>query len=169
VRRASTAALAAALALAGGSACAIRDQGEVVLDELDPESYARDVQPIFEARCATLDCHGMTDRPLRLYAETGLRASDDLRDLPMTEAELLANVRAAEAIDSGTPFDEGMMMRKPLAEAAGGVAHEGGDVWQVREEPQAICVAAWLRGESQEPPAQEACLTAAAEVALPPP
>jgi hypothetical protein len=161
-------ALAAGLALVVAGACA-RDQGVVTLDELDPDSYARDIQPIFEARCGTLDCHGVAGRPLRLYAETGLRARDDLRDLPMTNDELLANVRAVEAIDPGSAFDEGMMLRKPLAEAAGGVAHEGGDVWQERDEPQASCVIAWLRGESDDPAAQEACLAAAAEVALPAP
>lgn len=111
----------------------------------------------------------MVDRPLRLYAETGLRASGDLRDLPITEAEILANVRAVQAIDPGTPFADGLAMRKPLAERAGGVAHEGGDVWQTPDEPQARCVAAWLRGESDEPAAQEACVAAAAEVELPPP
>lgn len=165
-RIAALAALAAGLALAG---CSVRDQGVVSLEELDAEAYARDVHPVFEARCATLDCHGVADRPLRLYAETGLRARDDLRDRPMTAEELLANVRAVEAIDPGAPFDRGMMMRKPLAPAAGGVAHEGGDVWRDPAEAQPSCVVAWLRGESQDPAAQEACEAAAAEVELPPP
>jgi hypothetical protein len=163
----ASSALAAALVLVAGG-CA-RDQGVVSLDELDPESYARDVQPIFEARCATLDCHGDVGRPLRLYAETGLRARDDLRDLPMTEEELLANVRSVEAVDPGSPFAEGLMVLKPLAQASGGVAHEGDDVWQDREEPQARCVIAWLSDESDDAAVQEACAAAAGEVALPPP
>ena len=166
-RAAARPALAVALALVGGG-CA-RDQGVVSLDGLDPESYARDVQPIFEARCATLDCHGDAGRPLRLYAETGLRARDDLRDLPMTEDELLANVRSVEAIDPDSPFAEGLMVLKPLAEASGGMAHEGGDIWLDREESQARCVVAWLSGQSDDAAAQEACAAAAAEVALPPP
>ena len=150
-----------------GSACGY-DQGTDSLERFDPDVYARDVQPIFEARCATLDCHGDPGRPLRLFAETGLRMRDDLRDLPITADELLANVGAAEGVDPGAQPARSLILRKPLAEAAGGVQHEGGDLWLDRNEAQVVCVEAWLAGESDEVSARDACVTAAAEVELPP-
>jgi hypothetical protein len=155
----------AALASACGGVGAGDPQALV---ELDQDAYARDVHPILEARCATLDCHGVGDRPLRLYAETGLRAADDLRDQPIDPAELAANVRATEALEPGASPDDALFIRKPLAESAGGVAHEGGDVWTGRDDPQLVCALAWLAGSSDEPAAAAACAIAAEQVALPP-
>ncbi len=153
-----------ALALVTGACGGVAAQGEQPLVELDGDAYARDVHPILEARCATLDCHGVDDRPLRLYAETGLRARDDLRDLAIEGAELEANVRAIQSIDPGAEPSDTLVMRKPL----GGVAHEGGTVWASRDEPQLVCVLAWLSATSDEPDAAGACSLAAEEVALPP-
>ena len=155
----------AALASACGGVGAGDPQPVVDLDEA---AYARDVHPIIEARCATLDCHGVDDRPLRLYAETGLRAADDLRDQPIDPAELAANVRATEALEPGVSPDDALFIRKPLAESAGGVAHEGGELWTGRDDPQLVCALAWLAGSSDEPAAVAACAIAAEEVALPP-
>jgi hypothetical protein len=159
-------ALALAAALTG---CGIDDQGVEPVDAFALDAYARDVHPIFEARCATLDCHGVAGRPLRLFAETGLRLRADLRDLPITEEELFANVKAVEAIDPGAAPERQMILRKPLAEDAGGVEHEGGELWLSRDAPQAACVLAWLSGRSEDPSARDACAAAADEVALPPP
>lgn len=160
----------ALLAIVGlAAACGgIGGEEELPLVELDVEVYARDVHPILEARCATLDCHGVDDRPLRLYAETGLRARDDLRGAAIESAELWANVRAIQALDPGTAPADGLFVRKPLEAAAGGVAHEGGAVWARRDEPQPTCVLAWVSGTSDQSGAAAACRLAAEEVALPP-
>jgi hypothetical protein len=159
----------AALLLLVAAACGnVASDGELPLSDLDDEVYVRDVHPILEARCATLDCHGVDERPLRLYAETGLRAGDDLRDRPIESFELAANVRAIRAIDPGAEPSATLLVRKPLAPAAGGIAHEGGARWTSREEPQVVCVLAWLGGTSDEPEAAAACAVAAGEVALPP-
>lgn len=149
-------------------ACGVAAEGELPLVELDVEAYARDVHPILEARCATLDCHGVDDRPLRLYAETGLRARDELRGLAIEGAELAANVRAIQAVDPAAVPDDGLFVRKPLDAAAGGVAHEGGALWASRAEPQLVCVLAWVSGSSDQPDAATACQVAGEEVALPP-
>lgn len=160
----------AVILLAAAAACSgVGAGGSQPVAELDPDAYARDVHPILEARCATLDCHGVGDRPLRLYAETGLRARDALRDLPIEADELDANVRAVQALEPGVSPAESLFVRKPLAASAGGVAHEGGDLWTSRADPQLVCVLAWLDGASGEPATAEACAVAAAEVALPPP
>ncbi len=158
------------VAFAAAAACGGVGPGDPqALVELDQDAYARDVHPILEARCATLDCHGVDDRPLRLYAETGLRARDELRDQPIEPAELAADVRAIAGLEPGATPADSLFIRKPLAESAGGIAHEGGDVWASRGDPQLVCALAWLAGESGEPAAAEACAVAADEVALPPP
>jgi hypothetical protein len=130
------------------------------------EAYVADVHPILERRCSTLDCHGDPGRPLRLYAETGLRAADSLRGQPITVDELAANVRSLLAVDPETPPAQSMLLTKPLA---GGIDHVGGDIWVNVDEPQPACFLGWLTGKSADPTVAAACRTAAAEVMLPPP
>ena len=158
-------ALALALALALG-ACSGPDPGSQLLAPApDLDAYTRDVHPILEARCGTLDCHGNADRPLRLYAETGLRASDPLRDTPITFAERAANVDAIAGVDDPATVDGHIVLLKAL----GKMKHSGGAVWTRADEPQARCVRGWLAGESASAEVAAACATAATEVALPPP
>jgi hypothetical protein len=157
-----------ALAVLAGACGGVGADRDLPLVELDVEVYAREVHPILEARCATLDCHGVADRPLRLYAETGLRARDDLRGLAIDSAELWANVRAIQAVDPESDPAESLFVRKPLEPAAGGLAHEGGTMFARREEPQLACLLAWVTGTSDQPDAAGACALAAEEVALPP-
>jgi hypothetical protein len=156
-----------AVAIAALAACSPGAGDPPELAALDPVAYARDVHPIFEARCATLDCHGQIDRPLRLYAQTGLRARDDLRDQPIEDSELTANQAAVAALDPGERPADSLVARKPLDDDAGGVAHEGGALWRAGD-AQHLCLLAWLEGRSDEPAAIDACQVAAGEVALPP-
>jgi hypothetical protein len=145
-----------ALVVASGL-CACQDtSGTTPLPTDDVASYATYVQPILEARCATLDCHGEVDRPLRLYAETGLRARDALRDRALDPEELAANVRALAAVDPGATPEASLVISKPLL---GGEAHEGGDLWLAADEPQVVCVRSWLAGSIDV----GACTSAAAE------
>ena len=154
--------LAAALALA---ACTGEPPGEQLTRAGDVATYARDVHPYLEASCATLDCHGDRGRPLRLYAETGLRADAALRGQPITEAELRANVAALIGIDPSAGPDDHLALRKPLSQGEGGIAHVGPKLWRNRDDPGYRCLRAWLSGGSD--PA--ACAAALAPVALPPP
>jgi hypothetical protein len=139
------------------AACAGPDPGSAPAPApLDGAEYAATVQPIVEARCATLDCHGNEDRPLRLYAVTGLRRQDAWRDLPdLMPEELDENVRAASAQDANLILDK----------ALGRMGHEGGAVWMSTGDPQYLCVRGWLT--SMPDPA--ACALADAQVELPPP
>jgi hypothetical protein len=132
----------------------------------DVEAYARDVHPILEARCATLDCHGDPRRPLRLYAETGLRAADELRGTSLTLAELLDNARSLSAVDPDSDPSDSLVLTKPLRAR---VDHEGGDQWRDATDPQPTCVLGWLAGLSPTSATLAACAEARPEVALPPP
>ena len=154
-----------ALGTAVLASCAVAPQAELAHQSAETASYATELHPILEARCATLDCHGDPGRPLRLYADTGLRARDDLRDAPMTDDELAANVAALFGVD---PFAESaaeqLVLLEPLAVSAGGVHHEGDDIWSSREDPGYRCVASFLEGEVD----RAACADARARDALPP-
>jgi hypothetical protein len=126
----------------------------------DVAAYETYVHPILEARCATIDCHGAPGRPLRLYAETGLRASDELRDRPITSAELADNVRSLAAIEPNAAPESSEVISKPLA---GGLFHEGGVVWTSATENQVVCVRGWLAGQSGDATIVAACQAALAE------
>jgi hypothetical protein len=160
--------LAAMLAL---TSCAFPVESETaapVVDAADVDAYERDVHPLLEASCATLDCHGADRRPLRLYAETGRRARADRLPLLVTRDELEANVRALRTLDLGEPDAESaMLLLKPLARSAGGVDHVGGDLWPSREAPGYVCLRAFLLRESDTPAARAACAAAYEEVRLP--
>ena len=68
----------------------------------------------------------MAGRPLRFYAETGLRLRDALRDLPLTPEESQANAASLAALDPEAPPGESLILLKPLDASGGGVEHEGG-------------------------------------------
>jgi hypothetical protein len=143
------------------------EAGQTPLDPPDIAGYQTNVHPIVEARCGTLDCHGDLDRPLRIYAETGLRLRDDLRDQPITAEEIDASARSLLAVDPGVvdPMDR-LVLTKPLA---GFVFHEGGAIWLDPSEPQPTCVAGWLASRLDDPAVADACAQALLEVALPEP
>lgn len=138
--------------------------GEQVVLELDTAGYIAEVDGYVAIGCATLDCHGNAGRPLRLYSETGLRASSD-RDLALSMAELEANVLSFAGVDESPPLQH-LVVLKPLAESAGGLAHVGGDVWADVNDPGYVCVLAWLEGRVGDE--QDACAEARAGVMLPP-
>jgi hypothetical protein len=140
--------------------------GTVPITPGDRAAYVQWVQPILEARCATLDCHGDAGRALRLYAPTGRRLRDDLRvvhddgGLPaLVDEEITANLRSIAAVRD-------LVIPKPLA---GGLGHEGGEQWRSPDEPQVVCVQGWLDGKSADPGVTAACTTARDEVKLSPP
>lgn len=118
-------AVAAALLLAG----CVAEPGEHALPPADYALFAEKVQPILAARCANPTCHGSPGRPLEVYA-VHLHRRDPARvhrDEPLTEAEQRHNFERARAFVLGAegPADC-LLLTKPLAPAAGGVAHGGG-------------------------------------------
>ena len=131
------------------------------LPQLDEPFYAASVQPVVGVTCATLDCHGVGMRPLRLYAADGLRLRDDLRGMPLGLGEVTWNVAAFEAIDpEPVSVDSHVALTKPLSVEAGGLHHLGDPVWTSNADPGYRCLRGWLAGE----PRAEPCAEAAAEL-----
>jgi hypothetical protein len=62
----------AALLAPGCASVDPEDVNAVTCPPGDPASF-ESVSRVLERRCGTLDCHGNTARPLRIYGQTGLR------------------------------------------------------------------------------------------------
>ena len=133
---------------------------EALITEGDcpPLADFKKVSPLLESRCGTLDCHGQTTRPLRLYGQYGLRLEDGSisgnLNQPTTEAEIAANHRSVCGLEpeklslvvAGEAEPESLtMVRKPrLAEK-----HKGGRIWDQGKPPDR-CLVGWIRGDFEE-------------------
>ncbi len=131
------------------SGCAL-PQETVPLPDLDVAFYQDRVHPVVRYTCASLECHGVDGRPLRLYSEDGLRADAALRGRDLSADEAASNVLAFAGVDPAPPTpDEHIALTKPLSVRAGGLAHLGGDLdlWPDVDDPSYRCLRGWLAGD----------------------
>ena len=127
--------------------------------ELDEAYYRCRVQPVFDARCSMLECHGTEERPLRVFSRNRLRLDADpvQLNLPMSDEELVLNRESAVGFVDGEDPHRSMLSRKPLDEDAGGYYHEGrelylaGDVFADEDDDDYQTLLAWVSGESEDP------------------
>jgi len=164
---AKIAAVSLVFAVSAITGCSNTEQGQIPITLGDPDDYAALVQPYVGLRCGSLDCHGDSGRPLRLYAEYGLRMRAELRDEPVAAAEIADNVAAFAGISAGSEpagSPGSLALHKGLAVAAGGFAHAGGDIWDSVDEPGYVCLRGWLDGQSGDPAVADACASAYLEV-----
>jgi len=113
----------------------------------DLEAFEQRVMPHLAERCASGGCHGDPDRPLSLYAP-GAHRADPRRlhlDEPLTQEELVENARRVRAFALTAPVRDTLIVRKPLAPAAGGLWHGGGDVFADERDPGCRELVRWLR------------------------
>lgn len=129
------------------------------------------VSAYLERRCGTLDCHGSTFRPMRIYGRVGLRnpAEDNVTGgKPTTLAELDANYGAVCGVEpekmSQAESDFGASAEKLLVlqKARGTEGHKGGAVVKLGTAGD-DCILGWLRGDMPEKVAT-ACQKAIAEL-----
>ncbi len=86
----------------GGAGCAGVDDVNIDVACGDFETF-RDVSPVLEARCGTLDCHGSIARPLRIYGRLGLRKPIDFEADDDEALLLIAEIDAGEGQDQYFP------------------------------------------------------------------
>jgi hypothetical protein len=79
----------------GGAGCAGVNDVDIQVACGDFETF-RDVSPVLEARCGTLDCHGSIARPLRIYGRQGLRKYVDFAATDAESVALKAEINADE-------------------------------------------------------------------------
>jgi hypothetical protein len=96
---------------------------------LDRQVFASEVLPVFERRgCSSIHCHGSGTHPFPL---TG-GADPDLDFL-----------RAADQVSFVEPAAS-LLLRKPLAEAAGGVPHNAPAIFSTEDDPDFVILARWV-------------------------
>jgi hypothetical protein len=158
----SVAGLLAAAALAAGCGAG-DDSATITLPDYGTVSdFTAYVQPVLAAGCASLDCHGDPGRPLRLYSPNGLRQLDELRGEDESESEMTANMLSIAGLDpEAEQIEDHLLLLKPLAVAAGGFHHVGGDLWADESEPAYRCLHSWFRSGASDAEAQAVCQMAA--------
>ena len=144
--------LAAAAALVAVQiACVdVEDTEPLSIGPLD--TFASEVSPALSNRCASSACHGRPDRALALYAPGAHRLEPSQRflDAPLTSDELTINAYQVAAFATAETASEALVLRKPLAEDAGGAWHGGGTVFDTAEDPLHASLVVWL--EARGPP-----------------
>ncbi len=124
----------------------------------DPDLYREAVQPYVQKRCGTLDCHGNSNRPLRIYGQFGLRhpaESNFPGGEPTTTIEADANYLSACGVEPelmsrslenlGASADQ----LKFVAKARGQLNHKGGKVVD-EGDPGDNCLMGWIGTISNE-------------------
>ncbi len=131
------------------------------------------ISSVVERRCGTLDCHGSTYRPLKIYGQIGLRRPEEpgstnvksYKDYysggsePTTQAELFDNYLSLiglepELLDAvvaktGSP-DTLTLVRKPRLREK----HKGGLIWNPSD-PGDLCLIKWLTGSEDTAPCDQ--------------
>ncbi|MCC6623909.1 MAG: hypothetical protein IT385_21805 [Deltaproteobacteria bacterium] len=111
------------------------------------EAWVAEVQPVLAARCAEPTCHGSSSRALEVFA-LGLHRMDPRavhRADPLTDAELRAGFLSSCGflVDIARP-EASLLLRKPLARAAGGAGHAGGVVFEDTSDRDYRALSAWV-------------------------
>ena len=96
----------------------------------DLDAFRCEAYPVLLRDCGFASCHGNEDRLFqvfgpgrkRLNAETGLACAPEPAELERSYSRALSFLRPS------APFDESLLLRKPLARGAGGAGHMGVDV-----------------------------------------
>ena len=131
------------------------------------------ISSVLERRCGTLDCHGSTYRPLKIYGQIGLRRPEPVGSTnvksykdyysggsePTTEAELFDNYLSViglepeilEAVVTKKEPPEALtLVRKPRLREK----HKGGLIWTASD-PGDLCLLNWLTGIEDTAPCDQ--------------
>jgi hypothetical protein len=166
------AAVLAVLAVLAAVACASFPGEDDRTRTVGPDSTAfkTDVNPVFERRCSTLDCHGHVGRPMRLYGANGLRLPNDAGVGPgggaTTQDEIKANYFGIIALEpdkmqeivksKGDPLE--LLLLKKALNLDG--AHKGGPAI-FRQDDAERCISGWIKGQIASTEWSDACKRAA--------
>jgi hypothetical protein len=138
---------------------------EIVAPPFDPNTF-RPFSSVMERRCGTLDCHGQTSRPLRIFGQYGLRrpepeGSPNVENYaeyysggkePTTLVELEDNYRSICALEPELVADVFAKKSSPdvltiVRKARLREKHKGGLLWN-KGEAGDVCMTNWLTGNA---------------------
>jgi hypothetical protein len=151
-----------ALTLSLICACSSADSKPTAVKR-DFKLFQREVYPVLLRDCGFPACHGAKERFFRVWGPGRSRLPTDKGlpeafDLP-TGDELSASYGLAlSMIDGGQP-SRSLLLRKPLAVAAGGAGHlgvdaYGRDIYRTAEDSGFLAIARWVYAEPSTQPAQ---------------
>jgi hypothetical protein len=107
-------------------------------DDASYQGFVRDVQPVLEQHCAGGNCHGSVIADMYLTCGSN-------------EAEQRWNYEVAvRYLDEVAATSE--LLRRPLANSAGGVFHEGGDIFADVSDPNYRKLLAWASATVESAP-----------------
>jgi hypothetical protein len=116
----------------------------------DRARFDQEVYPVLLRDCGFNDCHGSAERFFQVFGPGRARLPTVMDPLaPVAPDELAYSyARARSMIDANAP-ERSLLLRKPLATAAGGSGHEGTDrlgrnVYQSKLDPGYVALAAWV-------------------------
>ena len=112
----------------------------------DPQLFDDEVQPVLEAHCAFLGCHGREGMPLSLYAVSYLRLRDPEGRIdtsrPVLEEHTLSGVEVehnrtglAARIGESDSDDLDRFLRRLIPREDGGIRHAGVEVFDSLDDP----------------------------------
>lgn len=135
-------------------ACADLDVAQQRVPEPSYEAFVATVYPVLLRDCGFPDCHGTHDRFLQVFGPGRTRL--DPRSAPRAPAapeEIALSFERARSLLASSDL---LLLRKPLAVAAGGAGHEGDDIWdqavyRTRTDPGYLALDAWMRTAAAAP------------------
>jgi hypothetical protein len=143
-------------ALIALTACG-EDTSEFALQTPDRLQFELEVYPVLLRDCGFNACHASSDRFFQVFGSGRARLlpATPTLDLPTPEEIGHAYERARSMIDAADP-EQSLLLRKPLATAAGGTGHEGVDalgrnVYQSKLEPGYLVLSRWVLGQPAVP------------------
>jgi hypothetical protein len=166
--------LVALTGVGGGAGCQGDLEAREPLTCPDAKLFREAVSPYIERRCGTLDCHGSTTQPLRIYGELGLRhpkESNVSGGVETTQLEREANLESVCGLEPekmsdavaklGASADQLLFVAKPrdaMHHKGGKVIDEGSDADR--------CLTGWVGALTAEDAAEVAARCKAATDAL---
>lgn len=140
-----------ALALICACTTVTNDRAADPAAALSEPVFRCNVEPILIRQCSYTACHGIAGTALRVFSPGKLRAvapkNIDEAIAPLSETEHHANFESAAAFSFQTSIDDNALLHKPLAQAAGGFAHQGGAIFATTQDGQYAAIAKWLSGQ----------------------
>jgi hypothetical protein len=96
--------------------------------EPDFRTFIDEALPVLLRDCGFHTCHGSSERFFRVFGPGRVRLDPNVREFDrLTAQEWEASYLAAVSMVDARNPDQSLLLRKPLAIAAGGAAHRGSD------------------------------------------
>ncbi|MGH1342775.1 MAG: hypothetical protein ACRBN8_14535 [Nannocystales bacterium] len=120
----------------------------------DYDAFVRDAYPVLLRDCGMLTCHGVPERPFRVYGPGRLRAPmqgdpQTERFDPVTDDELwFSYQRTRSMLTTSGDVRNSLLLTKPLPGAGHqGLDAYGGAIYQTRDDPSYRVLLDWANGD----------------------